>query len=278
LKPARWKEPLIEAWWRLAMPRRGATRRALEAAGRAPVLVLAWHRIADDRATSWTCSNAHFASQVAWLADRFDVVPLGEAQRRVREGSSRASVSLTFDDGYAESLERAVPLLVRERLPFTWFATTANAMDGSPFAHDLELGHRFPAARTSELADLVRGGGELGGHTRTHADAASITDPATLHDEIVGAGRDLAREVGAPVRWFAFAFGCPWHLSAQAFRVAREGYEAACSAYGGVNLRGDDPFHLQRISVTDDLARMRNAVTLDPRQLRVARFPTAPAP
>jgi peptidoglycan/xylan/chitin deacetylase (PgdA/CDA1 family) len=271
--PARWKEPIIEARWRLDWPRRRQLLAQREREGTAPVVVLAWHRIASDRATSWTCSFARFRDQVSWIEDRHDVVSLEEAQRRVREGNARTCVALTFDDGYAESLDRAVPLLLERRLPFTWFATTRHATERAPLEHDLEHGLRFPVAGVDALRDLARAGAEIGGHTRTHADVAGIADRARLWDEIVESGRDLAREVGVPVRRFAFAFGAHRHLSREGFEVAREGgYLAACSAYGGYNLPGDDAFHLQRIPVTDDLARLRDHLALSPRQLAIERF------
>ena len=55
--------------------------------------------------------------------------------------------------------------------------------------------------------------------------------------------------------------------------MARQaGYAGVCSAYGGFNFPGDDPFHLQRIPVDDDMIRLKNWVTMDPRKLRTRRF------
>ncbi len=45
-----------------------------------------------------------------------------------------------------------------------------------------------------------------------------------------------------------------------------------CSAYGGFNFPGDDPFHLQRIPVDDDMIRLKNWVTQDPRKICTPRF------
>ena len=55
-------------------------------------------------------------------------------------------------------------------------------------------------------------------------------------------------------------------------RLAREcGYEGVCSAYGGYNFPGDDAFHLQRIHADDDMIRLKNWVTVDPRKLKKHR-------
>jgi hypothetical protein len=53
---------------------------------------------------------------------------------------------------------------------------------------------------------------------------------------------------------------------------------SGCSAYGRFNLPGDDPFHLQRIAVDDDLLRLKNRVTGDPRKRHTPRFQYASAP
>ena len=51
------------------------------------------------------------------------MVPLGEALERLKAGAGlpRRSVALTFDDGYADNLTLAVPLLERLALPATFF-------------------------------------------------------------------------------------------------------------------------------------------------------------
>ena len=85
-------------------------------------------------------------------------------------------------------------------------------------------------------------------------------------DHPSGVGRQVAQE-------FAFPFGQYVNLSSEAFRLAWEaGYEGVCSAYGGYNFPGDDPFHLQRIHVDDDMIRLKNRATVDPRKIGTPRF------
>ena len=76
----------------------------MAAAGQAPISVLIFHRIADDRANYWTTPTQTFVQAIRWLKPRFDLISLAEAQRRIRAGANhRAAVSITFDDGYAEN-------------------------------------------------------------------------------------------------------------------------------------------------------------------------------
>jgi peptidoglycan/xylan/chitin deacetylase (PgdA/CDA1 family) len=107
---------------------------------------------------------------------------------------------------------------------------------------------------------------EIAGHTRTHPDMGQIRDENRLHEEFVMAGRELEDMVGRRVRYFAFPYGMPKNMSPRVFQLARQhGYEAVCSAYGDYNWPGDDTFHIRRIH-PDDMVRLRNWGTIDPRK------------
>ncbi|MEX0586994.1 MAG: polysaccharide deacetylase family protein, partial [Pirellulales bacterium] len=246
--------------------------------------VLMYHRVADDRGTPWTISNRTFAAQIAWLRRHFELVSLDEAQRRVASGSSeRPCVSITFDDGYRDNGRTAIPLLIQEQIPCTYFVSTRMIVESRPFPHDLARGLAFDPNTADELRQWAEAGIEMGGHTRTHADLAAISDPSRLWDEVVGGTDELAEIVGKPVHWFAFPFGQRANLSVAVAGIVRSaGMAGVCSAYGGYNFPGDDPFHLQRIAVNDDLVRLKNWVTVDPRKFhKHPRFffpPSAAAP
>ena len=142
-----------------------------------------------------------------------------------------------------------------------------------PFSHDLAMGHRFAPNTLEQLRAMAAAGIEIGAHAYTHADLGAIADPRLLRYEVVAAKEELQTALGRPVRYFAFPYGLHANLNPAAFALAKEaGYAGVCSAYGGFNFPGDDPFHLQRIPVDDDMIRLKNWVTMDPRKLRTQRF------
>lgn len=271
-----WLRPLLlHVYYGLQLPRRRRAAAQRAAAGRAPILVLCYHRVADDRATPWTQSNQSFARQIEWLRQHFDMVSLGEAQRRLRSGwNDRAAVSITFDDGYAANCDAALPLLIREGIPCTYFVSTINVLREQPFPHDVDFGRTLAPNSIAELEALVHEGIEIGVHARTHANLGQITDASKLYEEVVIAREELQQALGCGLRYFAFPFGRYQNLNAAAFALARQhGYEALCSAYGGYNFPGDDAFHLQRITADGSTIRLKNWTTLDPRKLSsVPRF------
>ena len=141
-------------------------------------------------------------------------ISLEEAQRRIAGGGNcRPAVSITFDDGYAENCVGAIPLLVKERIPCTYFVTVRNVLWGEPFAHDLVGGNSLPPNSLDQLRAMAAAGIEIGAHGYTHADLGQWPIPA-LRREVVTAGEELHAALGRPVRYFAFPFGLHANLSA----------------------------------------------------------------
>jgi peptidoglycan/xylan/chitin deacetylase (PgdA/CDA1 family) len=66
-----------------------------------------------------------FSQHLLALRERFNVVPLREIGRQVREGRvTPRTVAVTFDDGYADNATIAAPALEQARVPATMFVTT----------------------------------------------------------------------------------------------------------------------------------------------------------
>jgi peptidoglycan/xylan/chitin deacetylase (PgdA/CDA1 family) len=258
-------------WSTLRARRRAAAHRAEQQTE--PVSVLFYHRVADEKLNDWTMPTLAFEKQIHWLRRRFDLVSLAEAQLRIASGRNCfPTVSITFDDGYADNMRFAVPLLLKYQIPFTYFVATNHGLGGKPFRHDADAGQPLEPNSAAEIRELAAAGAEIGGHTRSHADLGGKLSEAKLVDEIAGCKRSLEQVIGRPVRYFAFPYGRHENLSAAGFRVAYEaGYEGVCSAYGGYNFPGDNPFHLRRIHADPEMVRLKNWLTIDPRKLEMQR-------
>ena len=265
-----WKSALLHLYYFGTRPYRSWYTASAAAARTLPVLILFYHRIADDQAGSCTTSNDSFARQIAWLQRNVELISLAEVQRRIGSaGNSRPCVSITFDDGYAENYRQAIPLLIREKIPCTYFVTLQNMLTGEPFPHDQAAGRHFLPNNIDEIRTMADAGIEIGCHSYTHLDLGQVSDSTKLYREVVVSGRELRDRLRCPIRYFAIPYGEPGQLKPALFDLARQaGYEAVCSAYGGYNYPGDDPFHLQRIPCEEELIRLKNRVTLDPRKLR----------
>ena len=99
----------------------------------------------------------------------YDLVSMDEALRRLRAPGDRPFVALTFDDGYRDLRDHALPILERHDAPFTAFITTGFA-DRTARLWWLELEEAVRA--------LPRIEAEVGG-TRLHLPAATPEEKAT---------------------------------------------------------------------------------------------------
>jgi peptidoglycan/xylan/chitin deacetylase (PgdA/CDA1 family) len=103
------------------------------------LLILIYHRVLEtpDPLRRRTVHAAEFASQMDLLAQCFNVLPLPEALVRLQSRSlpSRA-VSVTFDDGYADNLLVALPIMRARGVHATVFIATGY-LDGGIMFNDV---------------------------------------------------------------------------------------------------------------------------------------------
>lgn len=97
-----------------------------------------------------------FEAQIAQVAACFNVIPLPDAiQALVRGKLPQRAACITFDDGYADNAEVALPILQKYGLHATFFVASS-FLDGGRMWNDtiIELVRRAPGS----ILDLSRGG------------------------------------------------------------------------------------------------------------------------
>jgi peptidoglycan/xylan/chitin deacetylase (PgdA/CDA1 family) len=101
--------------------------------------ILVYHRVArlptDPQALC--VSPDHFAEQLAVIASGYSAIPLRELGQRIERGALQTrTVVVTFDDGYADNLHAAKPLLEAAGVPATVFAATGHVASGREYWWD----------------------------------------------------------------------------------------------------------------------------------------------
>ena len=142
-----------------------------------------------------------------WIRERFDMLSLTDAQERLRAGNRRPAVCITFDDGYAENCEQALPWLIRHNIPVTYFVTSDNVLHDKPFQHDLDAGQALAPNSPAQLRALAAAGVHIGSHTRSHPNFGRMCDESKVYDEVVGSREELQNALGCAVNYFAFPYG-----------------------------------------------------------------------
>ncbi|MCO6436340.1 MAG: polysaccharide deacetylase family protein [Phycisphaerae bacterium] len=98
-------------------------------------LILLYHRVADTPSDPQllAVSPQNFAEQLSALREVFDIVPLGSL---CVARCTRPRVAITFDDGYADNLHHAKPLLEAAEAPATVFVASGHTDNGYEFWWD----------------------------------------------------------------------------------------------------------------------------------------------
>lgn len=107
--------------------------------------------------------DAHQFERICrWVGEWFNVLPLELAVEQLRSGDLPArAMSITFDDGYADNVSVALPILRRHGLPATVFVATG-FLDGGRMWNDTVI-ESIRSARVDELAlgQLVPGAADV---------------------------------------------------------------------------------------------------------------------
>ena len=118
------------------------------------LLVLGWHNIDPTPAFPGApgVGRRGFERQLALLARAANVVRLSDALERIASGEPlpARSVALTFDDGYRDNLDIAVPALARHGLPATFYLVP-RFLDGELGAWWEDLAAAFHHATAPEV-------------------------------------------------------------------------------------------------------------------------------
>lgn len=153
-------------------------------------------------------------------------------------------VGLTFDDGYQNNVQHALPTLKRNGFTATCYCVS-NMIGGSN-AWDLGKVAQTRLMTHSDWQQWLSAGMDVGSHTQDHADLNTLND-AEARTQISQSKHKLERALACEVRHFCYPYG---HYSSQHAQMALEaGYATATTTQRGRVRPGDASMTLRRIMV-----------------------------
>lgn len=197
-------------------------------------MILMYHKIFPEAPTMWWVEVDSFYRQLHELTSR-KVVYLDDYDR-----SNPDHVVLTFDGVYRNVLEYAAPLLKQFGYPFELFITSDhigrdNGFDITEPCADF--------ADIDELLTLVKMGGRLQWHTRSHANLGDVHDESVIVREL-----DIPKHIReldhSGFGWFAYPHG---EFNDDVLVAVRENFRGAVSCVQG---NDDDSYLLNRVTAT----------------------------
>jgi peptidoglycan/xylan/chitin deacetylase (PgdA/CDA1 family) len=209
------------------------------------IRILFYHRVADDR-DELAVSPRRFREQMSYLASAgfrvLDVVQVAETLARGEV--PQRTIGLSFDDGYLDVAERALPVLTEFGFRATVFIATG-VTDGRA---SFQWYRRQPPLLTwDEIVELDGEGTlEFEAHTLTHPNLLTLDDLRAA-EEVIDSRHELETRLGRPVAAFSYPAG----LFGERERglVVQAGYRVAVSCRPGINRPSTDRFALLRRQV-----------------------------
>jgi peptidoglycan/xylan/chitin deacetylase (PgdA/CDA1 family) len=181
----------------------------------------------------WISPN-HFEKQMFFLYQNgFRCLSLLEVVTnwRERKPQPQHSFVLTFDDGFVDNYENALPILKKFGFSPTVFVVVKRVEDGNQYYLSWQ-----------EMRELAQNNFILGSHTLNHQ-KLSFLDTMTIKHELRESKKIIEDRLGLPVDLLAYPFGdSNEHIQDAAYEA---GYLAAC----GVGVGPLSLFNLWRVPV-----------------------------
>lgn len=234
------------------------------------VPILMYHEVTPRPSPSfrkYALTPAAFAAQMRWLAlAGYVPITLDDllAQRSGEKRLPARPVVITFDDGYQDCAEHAVPILQARGFTATFFLVAGLMGGGSEWlraTRGIELALMdWSSARRLEAAGL-----QCGAHSLSHPHLADL-DPDACRTELSESRQRLEDELGHVVRHLAYPYGS--YNDMVRATAAECGYRTACSVQIGLSTADDDLFGLHRVPVSglesfvDFVFRLQSGLTM----------------
>jgi protein-tyrosine-phosphatase/peptidoglycan/xylan/chitin deacetylase (PgdA/CDA1 family) len=211
-------------------------------------IIVAFHSITKSRSDgALRCSVKDFESFCAFFSKYMDVVSLTDMVGHLEtQADLKGQLAITFDDGYADNEELALPILKKWNLTATFYVASGLIGSQQQTPWDSKANVRSRWMSWQQVRGLISSGNEIGAHTVSHADLA------TLSREQVEAQlrqcRDTIRaKLACDPQHFAIPFGRSFPTIDSVLEVARAvGYKSVSFCRGGLVTSTRDFYCLER--------------------------------
>jgi peptidoglycan/xylan/chitin deacetylase (PgdA/CDA1 family) len=223
--------------------------------GATSLRILMYHKINDIPDNPTTVPIGRFDDQLGQVTELgYEVVDLDAVLDHYALGAPlpEKSVLITFDDGYRDVIDNALPVLAKHGFPAVIFVPVAFMGDTMPLPHEMHLAARGVRNTTLDwglVRELDAAGVRVESHGISHRPLAEMSLDEAVR-EIAVSKLLLEDELGRPVRSYAYVKGSEAHFHPVHESLLKQaGYDVAFTSISRANGTAGNPFRLGRYNV-----------------------------
>lgn len=225
--------------------------------------ILTYHNV--DRAPAHAAFNSLYVSPIAFARQMACLRALGFRGMSMSEGmpylrgerQGRIAV-LTFDDGYRDNLDHALPVLREFGFTATCYVVAQQIGRYNAWDEDV-VGLRKPLMNAKDIRVWLDAGMEIGSHSLSHPRLSTLTS-VQKKQEICDSKHRLEDVFGVRMDHFCYPYGDFDEGCAELVRSA--GYRSAVTTRRGRERASGDPFRLRRVGISGNRNLLQFAARL----------------
>ena len=170
------------------------------------------------------------------------------------EQDQAQAIAITFDDGFRNNLEAALPVMQEAGCRAINFLV-ADRIGKTSDWEAREGGEADSLMDESQVREWLAAGNWIGAHTCTHPRLSQLSR-AQAKEEIQASKKKLEDKFGLRIDHFAYPFG---DYNQETIELVQEaGFQTACTMHRGINRKGNSPLELARWTARYESRTLRN--------------------
>ena len=170
------------------------------------------------------------------------------------EQDQARAIAITFDDGFLNNLEAALPVMQEAGCRAINFLV-ADRIGKTSDWEAREGGEADSLMDESQVREWLAAGNWIGAHTCTHPRLSQLSR-AQAKEEIQASKKKLEDQFSLRIDHFAYPFG---DYNQETIELVQEaGFRTASTMHRGINRRGNSPLELARWTVRYESRTLRN--------------------